>query len=323
MSTYNVHGGHAAAGAKYCGAVGLLDESKEDRLIANKIISLLKEEGHTVYNCTVDSGTSQTNVLSQICTKCNAHSVDYDFSIHLNSGRSDHSGDGKIGGFEIWVTDTSKGKGELAERIRANMKALGFMDRGTKTTSSLYFLNHTKAPALLLEICFVDDKDDYNLYTKLGYAKIAEAVVKGILNKSNLKGSIPDGLADQAASDNNWYYYKNGKIATDVTTVAKNKNGWWYVKNGKVDFSYTGVAKRVDNGTWWRIVNGKVDFNCNSVEKNENGWWYIRGGKVDFTFNGIAQNKNGVWIIKNGKVDFNATGTKTVTVNVKGGKVQL
>lgn len=131
--------------------------------------------------------------------------------------------------------------------------------------------------------------------------------------------AIPDGLSDSAAADGNWYYYRNGKIATDVTTVAKNKNGWWYVKKGKVDFSYTGIAKN-ENG-WWRIVKGKVDFTCNSVEKNENGWWKLKGGKVDFDFNGIAQNANGIWYIKNGKVDFGYTGN--ATVKVVGGKVQI
>ncbi len=158
--------------------------------------------------------------------------------------------------------------------------------------------------------------------------------------------TIPDGLSDTKASDGNWYYYKNGQIATDVTTVAKNKNGWYYVKEGKVDFSYTGIAKN-ENG-WWRIVKGKVDFTCNSVEKNENGWWYLKDGKVDFTytgvaknengwwriedgkvnfdFNGIATNENGVWYLKDGKVDFTYSGnykTESVDVNVAGGKVQV
>ena len=115
-----------------------------------------------------------------------------------------------------------------------------------------------------------------------------------------------DGLANEKASDGNWYYYVNGKVATNVTTVAKNVNGWYYVKNGKVDFSANTVAKN-ENG-WWRIVNGKVDFNCNSVEKNENGWWYLRGGKVDFSYTGVAKNENGWWRIENGKVNFNFTG---------------
>ena len=112
-----------------------------------------------------------------------------------------------------------------------------------------------------------------------------------------------DGLSNEAAADGNWYYYENGQIATDVTTVAHNVNGWWYVKNGKVDFSYTGIAQ--NSYGWWRIENGKVNFNCNSVEQNEYGWWYIKNGKVDFSYTGIAHNSNGWWRIENGKVNFN------------------
>ncbi len=133
-----------------------------------------------------------------------------------------------------------------------------------------------------------------------------------------------DGLSDTKDADGNWYYYKNDKVDTGVTTVAKNKNGWWYVKNGKVDFSYTGIAKN-ENG-WWRIVNGKVDFNCNSVEKNENGWWYIRGGKVNFGYTGIAKNANGWWRIVDGKVDFNCNSVEKNENGwwyIRGGKVDF
>ncbi len=117
---------------------------------------------------------------------------------------------------------------------------------------------------------------------------------------------IADGLANEPAADGNWYYYKDGKVATDVTTVINNKNGWWYVKNGKVDFSYNGI-KNNENG-WWKIVNGKVDFSYTGVTNNENGWWYVKDGKVDFDYNGIKNNQNGWWKIVNGKVDFDYTG---------------
>jgi|GEM_PF-1130122 len=158
---------------------------------------------------------------------------------------------------------------------------------------------------------------------------------------------IPEGLADEADSDGNLYYYhKGGTIATDVTTVAKNasgwyyvkngkvdfncnsveknENGWWYIRGGKVDFSYTGIAKNA-NG-WWRIVDGKVDFDCNSVEKNENGWWYIRGGKVDFGYTGIAKNANGWWRIVGGKVDFDCNSVEKNENGwwyIRGGKVDF
>ena len=133
-----------------------------------------------------------------------------------------------------------------------------------------------------------------------------------------------DGLANEKASDGNWYYYVNGKVATNVTTVAKNVNGWYYVKNGKVDFSANTVAKN-ENG-WWIIRGGKVDFSANTVAKNENGWWKITNGKVDFSYTGIAKNENGWWRIVNGKVDFNCNSVEKNHNGwwyIRGGKVDF
>lgn len=133
-----------------------------------------------------------------------------------------------------------------------------------------------------------------------------------------------DGLANEKASDGNWYYYVNGKVATNVTTVAKNVNGWYYVKNGKVDFSANTVAKN-ENG-WWIIRGGKVDFSANTVAKNENGWWKITNGKVDFGYTGIAKNENGWWRIVNGKVDFNCNSVEKNENGwwyLRGGKVDF
>lgn len=320
----NVHAGHNPAGRIACGAVGLLDESKENRLVKNELIKYLKQGGVTVYDCTEDNGTSQSDVLKKIVAKCNAHTVDFDFSLHLNSGRNDYNGDGKQAGTEIHISADNKGKRAVAQRILDRMKAIGFnTSRGIKIRNDLYVLNHTKAPAILIEICFVDDRDDYNQYMKVGYKAVAKAIAEGIMNKT-ISDGIKDGLADQKASDGNWYYYRNGSIAADVTTVAENVNGWWYVKNGKVDFFANTVAKN-ENG-WWHIVNGKVDFNSNTIAKNENGWWKIVNGKVDFNYNGLAKNQNGWWYLKDGKVDFDYTGLAKNDQGiwyVKDGKVQF
>ena len=186
MATYNIHGGHNPAGKIACGASDLLDESKEDRKIAKAIIKYLKKAGATTYNCTVNNGTSQNNVLKKICAKCNKHSVNLDASVHLNSGCNDHKGDKKLGGFEVWATAFTGVKKEVAERAVANMKELGFTSHGDpyKKTSGLYYLNHTKAKALLFEICFVDDKDDYLLYKTTGPDAIGKALAEAITGKT-------------------------------------------------------------------------------------------------------------------------------------------
>lgn len=182
----NIHGGHNPSNKVACGAKDLLDESKEDRKIAKAIVKYLKKACATVYNCTVDNGTSQRDVLQKICAKCNQNGVDINVSIHLNSGRNDHKGDKKLGGFEVWATEYAGVKKEVAQRVVANMKKLGFTPHGDpyKKTSKLYYLNHTKAKALLFEICFVDDKDDYLLYKTTGADKIGKSLAEAIVGHS-------------------------------------------------------------------------------------------------------------------------------------------
>ena len=144
-----------------------------------------------------------------------------------------------------------------------------------------------------------------------------EQAVAGLTEKTPDPDPTPDptptpeptytnGLSDVPAADGNWYYYQDGKIATDLTTVTYNKYGWFYVHNGKVDFNYNGLAAN-EHG-WWKISGGAVDFNYNGLAANEYGWWKITGGAVDFNYNGLAANEYGWWKISGGAVDFNYNG---------------
>ena len=160
----NVHAGHNPAGKVACGAVGLIQESVEDRRVKDEVISQLRQLGHTVYDCTVDNGTGQKDVLQKIVQKCRLHEVDLDVSLHFNFGAKDKSGNGKTTGVEVLIySAASKAKG-YAEKVCAAIARLGFRNRGVKVNSSLYVLKNTKAPAMLVECCFVDDKDDVKLY---------------------------------------------------------------------------------------------------------------------------------------------------------------
>lgn len=179
MGTYNVHAGHCPQGQGASGAVGILQESVEDRAVKNEVIRLLRAEGHTVYDCTCDENTTKQGCLNKIVAKCNQHSVDLDISIHLNSGRNDYGGDGSTGGVEVWNYDT--GTQEISNRIcEAIATELGIHNRGTKYDKDLFVLANTKSKALLVECCFVDDKDDAKAWDA---KRCAKAIVRGILNK--------------------------------------------------------------------------------------------------------------------------------------------
>ena len=179
MGTYNVHAGHCPQGKGASGAVGILQESVEDRAVKNEVIRLLRAEGHTVYDCTCDENTTKQGCLNKIVAKCNQHSVDLDISLHLNSGRNDYGGDGSTGGVEVWNYDT--GTQEISDRIcEAIATELGIHNRRTKYDKDLFVLANTKSKALLVECCFVDDADDAKVWDA---KRCAEAIAEGILNK--------------------------------------------------------------------------------------------------------------------------------------------
>lgn len=180
MTTYNVHGGHSL---KCRGVSDLLDEVNEDRAVKNKLIELLRANGYTVYDCTDDYSTTQKANLRNIVSKCNAHDVDLDISIHLNSGRNDSNGDGKTGGVEVFgYDDRIYGVAyKIAENI-SNTLGIGFHGSPVKYRKDLCVLRETKAKAILIECCFVDDKDDANHWND---TKCAMAIASALGCKTN------------------------------------------------------------------------------------------------------------------------------------------
>lgn len=195
MGVYNVHGGHNFI---VPGAKGLLDETTEDRKVTARVISALRVAGHTVYDCTDDSGRTQGRNLANIVAKCNAHPVDLNISHHLNAGGGT--------GVEVWCYD-DKTK-DIAAAICQNVStALGIPNRGVKYSKSLYVLRKTSGRAILVECCFVDSQNDASHWDadKCGDAiasAIAGKAVTGTTASGSFQASPP--VAQPATSGNDW-----------------------------------------------------------------------------------------------------------------------
>lgn len=146
------------------GAYKFLNESRETRRIAYHLMYLLTGTNHEVIPAVYDKST---NNLKEAVTLSNNKGADLFISIHLNAGGGE--------GVECYTWRGEKTKQAIA--VCNNIAALGFKNRGVKDGSSLYVIKHTKAPALLVECCFVDSESDRNKYNAL---KIAEAIYKAI-----------------------------------------------------------------------------------------------------------------------------------------------
>lgn len=179
IRSFNVHAGHNPSGKVACGSAGYLNESDENRNVCNGLIEKIKSAGHVAYNCTCDDGASQKDVLQKIVVKCNQHTVELDISIHFNALSKEYISDGKTKGVEVWIHPNNRGKEveKTAQAICDSVAKLGFTNRGVKYSDGLYVLKNTKSPAMLIECCFVDDVDDFQLYE---CSKMVQAIYDGL-----------------------------------------------------------------------------------------------------------------------------------------------
>lgn len=169
MGVYGIDMGHSLSGAG-TGASGLLSEVIENRKVGKRLIEMLKEKGHTVVDCSIDKASSTNEQLSGIVKKANAQKLDLFVSLHLNS-------DGGHG-TETYVYPTTSAvtKAKAKEINNAVADSCNFRNRGVKE-AKFFVLKNTIAPAVLVEICFVDSAEDKN---KLNVEAVAKALFKGI-----------------------------------------------------------------------------------------------------------------------------------------------
>lgn len=160
--------GHSISGAG-TGGSGYFSEVKKNREVGNVLIGMLKRAGHNVINCTIDSASSTNNQLQGIVNIANLNPLDLFVSIHFNAGGGN--------GTETWIyAKGGKAEGYANKINSAVVKSCGFSNRGIKV-GNFKVLRDTKAPAVLVEVCFMDSKSDAD---KLNTTKVAEAIFEGI-----------------------------------------------------------------------------------------------------------------------------------------------
>jgi len=139
------------------GASGYLDEVDEARRVVDRVAEVLRAAGHTAHVFHDNTSTSQNENLNTIVDYHNGRERDLDVSVHFNAYETTPK---PMGCECLYVTQE-----DLADRVsNAIADAGGFLDRGPKYRSDLFFLNSTEEPAILIETCFVDSAADAELY---------------------------------------------------------------------------------------------------------------------------------------------------------------
>lgn len=236
--------GHTVQNGGVCGACGLLKESVENRPVGNKVIEKLRILGHTVIDCSCDYSKDRDEQLAAIVKKANAQKLDLFLSLHLNAGGGT--------GAEVYTTNTSGAKSEAKKLIDTYCNRTGFKNRGHKY-AEFYVLRHTVAPAMLIEMAFVDTEADYKKWNDLGAELIANAIVEGITGQVVQEKPVEtpsttsytvkitaDVLNVRAGAGTN--YKVNTQVRKgEVYTIVGESNGWGKLKSGAgwISLKYT------------------------------------------------------------------------------------
>lgn len=166
------HGGQDP-GATYKGR----HESKDVLRIGQAVAKRLRAAG-----VTVDETRSADTTLSldqRVKTELKKN-YDYFISFHRNAFKPEQAT-----GAEVYVYRAYNAKSKaLAKKIQQAMVNIGFRDRGVKE-AEFYVLKHTKAPALLLEIGFLDNSKDNQLFDGK-FEAIADGIAKVILETAGI-----------------------------------------------------------------------------------------------------------------------------------------
>lgn len=166
--------GNGDPGACACG----LKEADLTREVAAALLPKLKTYAD------VDLFDTSKNMYSYLKNggTCNFANYDYVFEIHFNAAAADTAGNGKTTGTEILIHTTESGA-SVEEAILNNIAALGFKNRGVKRRSDLRNMNVCKknygVSYALIEVCFIDDRDDVELYQNKK-TEVIDAIVNGI-----------------------------------------------------------------------------------------------------------------------------------------------
>jgi N-acetylmuramoyl-L-alanine amidase len=147
--------------------------------VARKIVAEIEKQmvavGQKVEVVTDDVGTTASAVWGNAVKSANSFPSTgrLDVSVHLNAG-------GGTGTEVLYYSELA-----LADKVSNDLSiAMGWADRGPKERKDIGFLNSTNAPAILIEVCFIDSASDMQkLMATGGIAKAAQAIVKSLTGK--------------------------------------------------------------------------------------------------------------------------------------------
>ncbi|MFR1688210.1 MAG: N-acetylmuramoyl-L-alanine amidase [Massilimicrobiota timonensis] len=214
--------------------------------------------------CGVSTKMSRTkdenDDVNEEVRECNAFNPNLAIDCHINAGGGD--------GFEAYYTIGGGTGKTLAKNIESYVKSAGQNSRGIKTKKNssgndyYAFIRNTKAPAVICELGFVDNKTDLKAFDEDSeLKKFGEAYAKGILKTLGMSTSKPSSGGSSNAGTSGSFLIKVANVEKgDVLNIRASASASAKI-TGKLAYNdpnkYTIVqTKKVGTETWGKLKSG-------------------------------------------------------------------
>ena len=228
----------AGHGGKDAGAVSGARYEKNDNLrFALALGALLENQGFKVYQTRTTDTWISLQDRSDYANKMNA---DYFISIHRNSFVNETAN-----GVENWVYErTDNHTIEYATAIQNELVKVGVQsNRGVKK-GNFHVTRETHMPACLLELCFIKNKRDNELYD-LNFDEYVTAVTVGICKSTGVeyRGNIVENNPP-STPDSECYRVRIQTFESEDSVATGNALGEFL----KLNNAYNGGMKEYETG---------------------------------------------------------------------------
>src|SRR5215475_8582690 len=199
------------------GAQGIISEVTEARKVVEAVAGFARASGAQVITYHDDVSHSQDENLNRIVDFHNNQGVhDLDVSVHFNNAYD--SPYSKPIGTEVFHYAGNDNMRDLASAIASEIAmSSGLIDRGAKD-NSLFFTSNTNAPAILVEVCFVESEPDVDLYRRY-FDTICEAIADTITGEGIVERpppvEPPSGALFYARGRCSWFGGADSGVAED------------------------------------------------------------------------------------------------------------
>lgn len=215
-----------------CGAVGNgKREADITKATVKNLISLLEAQEHKVKDVTPYNqkfSEKKSHHLKR-CREVDNFGADLYLDVHINAGGGT--------GVETWIYSNGSSSKKHAEKICNNVsRRIGIRNRGVKVNSNYWSLKHCKAPAIIIEGCFIDNANDVK---KLTPKKYAEAIAMSF-------GEIKESKPKSQPNTNKLYRVQTGAFS--------NKNNAQKLVNRLKAKGYDAIVVR--QGNLYKVQTG-------------------------------------------------------------------